>query len=56
MVKKIDVSEFRERIVELVGEVQATGETFVICENDKPFALLRPPTKKPQPPVEEPAK
>jgi antitoxin (DNA-binding transcriptional repressor) of toxin-antitoxin stability system len=51
--KYIDVSEFRERIVELVGEVQATGETFVICEDDKPFALLRPPTKKREAPVEE---
>jgi antitoxin (DNA-binding transcriptional repressor) of toxin-antitoxin stability system len=55
-VKKIDVSEFKARIVELVGEVQATGETFVICENDKPFALLRPPTKKPPPATEEPPK
>ena len=40
------MSEFRERIVELVGEVQATGETFVIFENYKAIALLRPPTKK----------
>jgi antitoxin (DNA-binding transcriptional repressor) of toxin-antitoxin stability system len=55
-VKKIDVSEFKARIVELVGEVQATGETFVICENDKPFALLRPPTKKTEPADEEPPK
>lgn len=50
------MSEFRERIVELVGEVQATGETFIIWENDKPIALLRPPTKKAEPSVEEPAK
>ena len=50
------MSEFKERIVELVGEVQATGETFVICENDKPFALLRPPTKKTEPAAEEPPK
>jgi antitoxin (DNA-binding transcriptional repressor) of toxin-antitoxin stability system len=55
-VKKIDVSEFKARIVELVGEVMATGETFVICENDKPFALLRPPTKKALPTTEEPPK
>jgi antitoxin (DNA-binding transcriptional repressor) of toxin-antitoxin stability system len=52
--KTVDVAEFKERIVELVEEVMATGETFVICENDKPFALLRPPTKKTEPAAEEP--
>ena len=47
------MSEFKARIVELVEEVMATGETFVICEDDKPFALLRPPTKKAEPAAEE---
>lgn len=52
---RIEVEEFKARVVELVNEVRETGVTFVIWEEGKPIAFLRPPTKKAEAqPVEEP--
>jgi PHD/YefM family antitoxin component YafN of YafNO toxin-antitoxin module len=43
--KRVDLTEFRERAAEMVEEVRTTGESFAIWDGKKPFAILRPPVK-----------
>ena len=45
-VRSIDASEFEAKCLQLIDEVNDTGEPLIITRNGEPIALLRPAKPK----------
>jgi antitoxin (DNA-binding transcriptional repressor) of toxin-antitoxin stability system len=44
--KTVNVHEAKTRLSALLGEIEASGETILICRNGKPVANLAPHRKR----------